>query len=270
MCLILFAWRVHPGFPLMLAGNRDEAYARPSAPAGFWGDEPAVFGGRDLEKGGTWLGMTRGGRLAAITNYRDGTAAKNAPRSRGQLAADFLRSAEEPRGYLERVASRTSDYGGFTLIVSDLQRMYWMSNRNRSVGEVLPGIHGLSNHLLDTPWPKVTRGKERVSALMKADEARLVPGLQDVLADRTVAPDSELPDTGVGLQRERELSPAFIAGERYGTRASTVLLVSRGNEVMCVERRFGAGGAPLGEAKERFALYIRGSGRNTNAAGQVT
>jgi uncharacterized protein with NRDE domain len=270
MCLILLAWRVHPDFPLVFAGNRDEAYARPSAPAGFWSDEPAVFGGRDLEKGGTWLGVARNGRLAAVTNYRDGSAAKNAPRSRGQLAAEFLRSAEDPRAYLERVAASTSDYGGFSLIVSDLRRAYWMSNRNRSIGEVLPGVHGLSNHLLDTPWPKVTRGKERISALMKADEAGLISGLQGILADRTVAPDSKLPDTGVGLQRERELSPAFIAGERYGTRASTVLLVSSSNEVVCIERRFGAGGAAQGEAKERFALYIRGSGRNTNAAGQVT
>ena len=270
MCLILFAWHAHPGFPLVFAGNRDEAHARPSAPAGFWSDDPEIFGGRDLEKGGTWLGVARSGRLAAITNYRDGTAAKNAPRSRGQLAADFLRSTEDPRAFLERVAARTSDYGGFSLIVSDLQRMFWMSNRNRSIGEVLPGVHGLSNHLLDTPWPKITRGKERISALMRSDEASLIPGLQDVLADRTVAADSDLPDTGIGLQRERELSPAFIAGERYGTRASTVLLVSNRNEVVCIERRFGAGGAPQGEAKERFALYIRGSGRNTNAAGQVT
>jgi len=270
MCLILLAWRVHPGFPLVFAGNRDEAYARPSAPAGFWADDPGIFGGRDLEKGGTWLGVTRGGRLAAVTNYRDGAAAKDAPRSRGELAADFLRGTDDPRAYLERVAARASDYGGFTLIVSDLQRMYWMSNRGRDIGEVLPGVHGLSNHLLDTPWPKVTRGKESVSALMKADEPKFVPGLQEVLADRTMAADSELPDTGVGLQRERELSAAFVAGERYGTRASTVLLVSRTNEVVCVERRYGARGAPQGETEQRFALYSRGSGRNTKAAGQDT
>ena len=270
MCLILLAWRVHPGFPLVFAGNRDEAYGRPSAPAGFWADDPGIFGGRDLEKGGTWLGISREGRIAAVTNYRDGVAKKSAPRSRGELAADFVRGTDDPRAYLERVAARAPEYGGFTLIVSDLQRMFWMSNRGRGIGEVLPGVHGLSNHLLDTPWPKLTRGKESISALMKADEAKLVAGLQDVLADRTLATDADLPDTGVGLQRERELSSAFVAGEHYGTRASTVLLVSRGDEVVCVERRFGARGAPQGETEQRFELYSRGSGRNTKAAGQET
>lgn len=268
MCLILLAWRAHPEFPLVFAGNRDEAYERPSATAGFWADDPDVFGGRDLEKGGTWLGLTRTARLAAVTNYRDGSAPKTAPRSRGELAAAFLRGTDEPRAYLGGVAARGSDYGAFTLIVSDLERMHWISNRGRGIGEVAPGVHGLSNHLFDTPWPKVMRGKQRVSALMTAKEPELIRGLLDALADRTAAPDPELPDTGVGLQRERELSPAFIAGERYGTRASTVLLVSRSNEVMCVERRFGAQGVPQGETVQRFALYRRGSGRNTKAAGQ--
>ncbi|HSD99168.1 MAG TPA: NRDE family protein [Burkholderiales bacterium] len=270
MCLILLAWRVHPEFPLVFAGNRDEAYERPSSAAGFWADDPGIFGGRDLEKGGTWLGMTRTGRLAAVTNYRDGRAARVAPRSRGELTEAFLRGTDEPRAYLEGVEARGSDYGGYTLVVSDLERMVCISNRGRGIEDIAPGIHGLSNHLLDTPWPKVARGKERLSALMKADEAGLMRGLFDVLEDRTVAPDAELPDTGVGLPRERELSCAFVAGERYGTRASTVLLLSRKDEVVCVERRFGAGGAPQGEAEQRFELYSRGRGRNTKAAGQAT
>ena len=269
MCLILLAWRVHPEFPLVFAGNRDEAYERPSIAAGFWADDPRIFGGRDLEKGGTWLGVTRTGRLAAVTNYRDGRAAKVAPRSRGELTAAFLRGTDEPRAYLEGVAARGPDYGGYTLVVGDLERMVCISNRGRGIDEIAPGIHGLSNHLLDTPWPKVTRGKERLSALMKEDESGLVRGLFGALEDRTVAPDAELPDTGVGLARERELSCAFIAGERYGTRASTVLLLSRNDEVVCVERRFGARGAPQGEAEQRFELYNRGRGWNMKAAGQV-
>lgn len=268
MCLILLAWRVHPEFPLVFAGNRDEAYERPSAAAGFWADDPRIFGGRDLEKGGTWLGMSRTGRLAAVTNYRDARAARTAPRSRGELTAAFLRGTDDPRVYLEGVAGRGSDYGGFALIVGDLERMYCTSNRGRGIEEISPGVHGLSNHLLDTPWPKVKRGKERLSALMKADEATLVRGLLDALEDRTVAPDAELPDTGVGLQRERELSCAFVAGERYGTRASTVLLLSRNDDVVCVERRFAARGAPQGEAEQRFALYSRARGRNTKESGQ--
>lgn len=268
MCLVLLAWRVHPGFPLVFAANRDEAYERPSAAAGFWSDEPQIFGGRDLEKGGTWLGLTRSGRLAAVTNYRTGAGGKTAPRSRGELAAGFLRGADDPRAYLEGIAARGSDYGGFALIVGDSKRMYWTSNRGSGIEEVLPGVHGLSNHLLDTPWPKVTRGKQRLSALLKAKEPELIQGLLDALADRSAAPDSELPDSGVGLQRERELSSAFVAGERYGTRASTVLLISADNEAVCVERRFGTQGVPQGEAARRFALYSRGSGRKTKAAGQ--
>jgi uncharacterized protein with NRDE domain len=268
MCLILLAWRAHPDYPLVFAGNRDEAYERPSAAASFWADDPQVFGGRDLEKGGTWLGLTRDGRMAAVTNSRDGPAARAAPRSRGELTAAFLRSKEEPRAYLEGVAARAADYGGFTLIVGDCDRLYSISNRRPGIEEIAPGVHGLSNHLLDSPWPKVERGKQRVSALLKAKETDLVEGLLETLADRKAALDSELPDTGVGLQRERELSPAFVAGERYGTRATTALLVSRSNEVLCVERRFGAGGAPLGEAMQRFALYRRPRGRNTKATGQ--
>ena len=270
MCLILLAWRVHPEFPLVFAGNRDEAYERPSAAAGFWADDPRIFGGRDLEKGGTWLGITRTGRLAAVTNYRDGQAVRTALRSRGELTAGFLRGADDPLSYLHEVAARGSEYGGYTLVIGDLERMYCTSNRARGIEEIAPGVHGLSNHLFDTPWPKVTRGKERLSALMKADEAALVRGLFGTLEDRTVAPDAELPDTGVGLPRERELSCAFVAGERYGTRASTVLLVSRNDKVVCVERRFGARGAPQGEAEQRFELYSRGSGRNTKAVGQTT
>ena len=270
MCLILLAWRAHPQFPLVLAGNRDEAYDRPSAAADFWRDAPGIFGGRDLDKGGTWLGVTTSGRIAAVTNYRDGPAAKEAPRSRGELTADFLRGADGPRTYLERIAPATSQFRGFSLIVGDAARLYCMSNRGAGIEELQAGVHGLSNHLPNTPWPKVARGKQRLSGLLDAGEAKLTAGLFDILSDRSIAPDAELPDTGVGLQRERELSPAFIAGERYGTRASTVLLVTSGGEVVLVERRFGVLGAPLGEAARRFPLQvgIRASGRVTKAAGQ--
>lgn len=255
MCLILLAWRAHPEYPLVFAGNRDEAYERPSAAAGFWRGEPHIFGGRDLEQGGTWLGLTRGGRFAAVTNYRDGRAANRAaPRSRGELTAGFLRGTDEPRSYLETIAPRGADYGGHTLIVGDSRQWCGFSNRDPAIRELPAGVHGLSNHLLDTSWPKVTRGKERLSALLAAGETDLLDGLFRALADRTVAPDAELPDSGIGPQRERELSPAFIAGERYGTRASTVLLVSSRDEVVFVERRFGALGAPLGETAQRLRI----------------
>ena len=254
MCLILLAWHAHPEYPLVFAGNRDEVYERPSVAADFWRDEPSIFGGRDLEKGGTWLGLTLSGRLAAVTNYRDAAIAKTATRSRGELTAAFLRGSREPRAYLKKFPPAAADYGGFTLIVGNLERLFCFSNRGAGIEELAPGVRGLSNHLLDTPWPKVERGKQRLVSLLAADESPLITGLFEILADRRAAPDAELPDTGVGLQRERELSSSFVAGDRYGTRASTVLLISRRNEVVFIERAFGPRGLPLGTAERRFAL----------------
>jgi uncharacterized protein with NRDE domain len=270
MCLILLAWHAHPAYPLVFAGNRDEAYDRPSSTADFWDDAPDIHGGRDLEKGGTWLGLARDGRFAAVTNYRDGLARKPAPRSRGELTANYLRHGSDPGDYLKTVAPDAMQYAGFSLLVGDPRHLHVYSNRGAGAAPLSPGVHGLSNHLLDTPWPKVTRGMQRVSALVGASEKELVAGLFDALADRSVVADVELPDTGVGPARERELSPAFIAGERYGTRASTVLLLSREGKAVFIERRFGPLGAPLGETKRRFALQVgmRASGRVTKAAGQ--
>jgi len=256
MCLILLAWRAHTEFPLVFAGNRDEAYERPTAAAAFWGDDPQIFGGRDLEMGGTWLGITRSGRIAAVTNYRDGIGG-TAAHSRGELTASYLRGNEGPRSYLKRVAPHAKDYRGYSLIVGNQDLLFAQSNRGTGIDELARGVHGVSNHLLNTPWPKLVRGKQRLTGLLKAGEAELAEGLFQALADRAVAPDAELPDSGVGLQRERELSPAFIAGERYGTRATTVILVSRRNEAVFVERRFGARGVPLGETSQRFALQRR-------------
>lgn len=256
MCLMLFAWRAHPDYRLVFAGNRDEAYQRPSASAAFWDDEPCVFGGRDLEKGGSWLGLTRAGRMAAVTNYRDGPPHRAAPRSRGELVANFLRTQVGPQPYLKQIHAAGGQYGGFSLIVGDPARLFYCANRGNGFEEITPGVHGLSNHLLDTPWPKVKKGRERLDALLGQTQSNLVQGLFELLGDRTVAPDAELPDTGVGLQRERELSPCFIAGKRYGTRASTVLLISRDNEVLFIERNFGPGGAPLGAAEHRFSIDL--------------
>ena len=254
MCLILLSWRAHLEYPIIIAANRDEAYDRPSAAAGFWPNAPDVFGGRDLEKGGTWLGLARSGRLAAVTNYRETPAVRNAPHSRGELTARFLRGSDDPRSYADQVSRSGSRYAAFSLIVGNSESLWCYSNRGGGIAEVAPGVHGLSNHLIDTPWNKVASGKQRLAELLCADEPRVTSGLFDILLDRTPARDADLPDTGVGRQRERELSPSFIAGDRYGTRASTVVLISRKREVLFIERAFGHGGAPLGATELRFAL----------------
>ena len=256
MCLILFAHRAHRNYPLILAANRDEAYTRPAAAAAFWDDHPQIYGGRDLEKGGSWLGLTRSGRIAAVTNYRDRNAGRTAPLSRGALVSGFLAGDSDTESYLDRVKKQAEQYNGFILVAGDLNAMYWFSNRGPGVEKIPAGVHGLSNHLLNTPWPKIERSKQAMAALLGASEAELVSRLFDLLADRSEAPDDTLPDTGVGLQRERELSPIFISGERYGTRASTVILVDRDGGVVFLERSFGARGKPLGEVANRFRLHF--------------
>jgi uncharacterized protein with NRDE domain len=254
MCLILFAHKVHPHYPLVLAANRDEVFSRPTAAASFWRDYPHIYGGRDLEHGGTWLGITRSGRIAAVTNFRDGYAARDSARSRGELVGAFLRGTQPASAYVERVGRDAHAYNGFNLIAGDLDALYYVSNRGHHVAPVAPGIHGLSNHLLDTPWPKVERGKRILGELLQHSAQELIDGLFAVLADRAVAPDGTLPDTGVGLPRERVLSPAFIISPTYGTRSSTVLLVDSRGEVVFIERAFGARGKAGNTVTARFAL----------------
>jgi uncharacterized protein with NRDE domain len=259
MCIILLARHAHPDYPLIVAANRDEAYSRPAAPAAFWSDHPDIYGGRDLDKGGTWLALTRTGRFAAVTNYRDGHPKAVAPRSRGALVSGFLTGDIPARPYLEQIQSQGEQYNDFILIAGNLDEMFWLSNRGPGVEAIPPGVHGLSNHLLNTPWPKIRRSKRAVEALLGARENGLVAGLFVLLADRSVATDHELPQTGIDLQRERELSAVFISGERYGTRASTVVLVHADGGVLFIERSFGAGGKPLGEVSRRLRLDASGA-----------
>lgn len=263
MCLILFAHRVHPRFPLVLAANRDEAYARPAATPAFWHDHPDIYGGRDLDRGGSWLAITRSGKVAAVTNYRNAHAPRDAPRSRGELVRDYLAGNADAEAYLEAVAKRGDQYNGFILIAGDLDALYWLSNRGPGVAPIPPGVHGLSNHLLNTPWPKIERSKRALEALLDVDETALTAGLFSILADRSVAADHELPDTGVGLERERELSANFIGGERYGTRASTVVLMANDGDMTFIERAFGPRGQPLGETADRFTRENAGTAAAT-------
>ena len=242
MCVAVFAWKIHPDYPLVFAGNRDELHARPSLAAGYWEDAPQVLAGRDLTAGGTWLGVTAAGRFALVTNYREGPNPHSGPRSRGELTADFLRGATSPQDYLATVRRRAHEYAPLSLIVGDAEALWYFSNRDaRAPFEIPPGIHGLSNHLLDTPWPKVTLSKSRLETL-------LVPGtptieeLLTLLADRTQAPAKELPDTGIGAERERQISPVFVVNPVYGTRCSTAIVRMRNGELHFAERRFDAAG----------------------------
>jgi len=239
MCLILFAHKVHPDYPLVLAGNRDEFYARPTAPAGFWPESPELLAGRDLVGGGTWLGVTRSGRLAAVANYRQPEARQRSVRSRGQLTVDFLRGTTAPADYLATVARRREDYRGFNLLAAAGGEIAYYSNLEGVVRILPPGIYGLSNALLDTPWPKVVGGKAALAAILAAPGPPDPEPLFALLSDTTRPADSLLPETGVGLERERVLSSRFVLSADYGTRASTVVLVDRKGEAVFVERSFG-------------------------------
>jgi uncharacterized protein with NRDE domain len=258
MCLILFATGAHKRYPLIVGANRDEAYERPSAPARFWSDTPVVYGGRDLEQGGTWLGVTRTGRFAAITNYRQSEPRSAQARSRGELTREFLTGAEHPARYVERAAQRADQYNGFSLIVGMPGELYFYSNRGAEPARIASGVHGLSNHLLDEPWPKVLRGVAALEAMMDAGEGDIVRALATALADREPAPDDFLRTAGADVERERLRSAAFIPDDAYGTRASTILLVDAGGNVLFRESRYGPQGTSLGAHEERFALERAG------------
>lgn len=279
VCLITFSLQHHPSYALVFAANRDEFYERPTAPAHFWADAPDVLAGRDLKAGGTWMGVTRSGRWAAITNVREpGRYDPDAP-TRGALVADYLRGHDSPGAYLSRLADGADRYNGFNLLAGTPRTAAYFSNRSgRGVKRLEAGRYGLSNAFLDTPWPKVERAKaalaqweepqeegqrtetqrppaERRDASSEAPSRRspAPEPLLDMLYDPTPAPEEELPDTGVDAETERMLSPVFIRSPRYGTRASTVLLIRRDGQVTFAERTFEEG-TPAGSRSFTFAL----------------
>lgn len=225
MCLILIAWRVHPDYPLVVAANRDEFFARPTAPAAFWNNAPHLLAGRDLEAGGTWLGVSRAGRFAALTNFRDPAQKRAGMPSRGGLVADFLAGDEAPQAYLERITAYGSRCNGYNLLIGDGETLWWSSNLGGRPRMLEPGLYGVSNHLLDTPWPKVGAGKAALAHAI--DRLPDDQSLFDLLADDGIHPDAQLPQTGVPLDLERMLSAAFVKSPEYGTRSSTVLCVGQ-------------------------------------------
>lgn len=244
MCLIVFAYDSHPRYRLILAANRDEFYSRPTAVAGYWKDAPEVLAGRDLAAGGTWLGMAKNGRFAAVTNYRDPLALAGT-KSRGDLTKYFLTGRDAAEDYLRRIEIEKNDFSGFNLLVGnfgagDESELFYFSNRGTgSAKKLLAGIYGLSNHLLDTNWHKVETSKAKLAPLLLQNSGGISPeDLFEILADKLPAQDDKLPVTGVGIKRERILSPAFIETDGYGTRSSTVLLVERSGQARFIEKTF--------------------------------
>ena len=255
MCLIVVAWKLREDYPLMLAANRDEFFSRPAAPAAFWEDHGEILAGRDLLQGGTWLGLTRSGRLAAVTNFRDGGRERVGRLSRGWLVRDYLLSEQQPSSFLAQVRASGDQYDGFNLIAGTQRGLFHYSNRGAGITALPAGVHGLSNHLLNTPWPKVQRARGGLAALADAPATALPEALFALLAERTPAPDEALPDTGIGLERERLLSTAFIRTPEYGTRCSTILLVDRSGQARFEERTFEADGT--NSAQRRYDLQLR-------------
>lgn len=253
MCLIGIALRAHPRYPLAIAANRDEFYARPSAAFGPWPDAPDVFGGRDLQAGGSWLAL-RGRRLAAVTNVRRMVPPPAGAPSRGRLVRDFLIDGAAAAAYLDDLSARADDFAGFNLLLADGEAAWFASNRPHWQRVALsPGIHVVANASLDTPWPKSERLRAAFAAWCAAgddDAATLLSALED----ETPVNDADLPDTGLPVERERLLAPAFIRSEVYGTRACTIVLYDRDGGWRAIERRYGPNGAPDGESRFNWGM----------------
>lgn len=255
MCLIILAYQQHAEYPLLVAANRDEYHRRPTAPAEFWSQSPQVLAGRDLEAGGTWLGTTRDGRFAALTNHRGLATSRAGAPSRGELTLDFLRSSLSARAYLDDLVPRAQRYAGFNLLIGDASGLYYFSNRDSGVRRLEPGVWGLSNAVLNTPWPKLQMGRRQLTQMLRQPDID-TDALQSVVSDRGTADAAELPDTGVGAEAERLLSAQFILSEDYGTRATTSLMMARGGNTHFLERRFNSRGELEGETRTEFNQTI--------------
>ena len=238
MCLIAIATQIHPLYPLIIAANRDEFYHRPTAPLAFWQGQPDILAGRDLQQNGTWLGITKTGRFAAITNFRDPALMGSAAPSRGLLVSDFLASDQRPQKYLQTIKDSGKKYNGFNLVVGDMNQLWWYSNKNADVVEIEPGIHVISNHLMDTPWPKTQKALAGMQEICRQNTQIDPEDIFQILADKNHPPDNELPDTGVGLEWERLLSPVFISSDIYGTRSSAVIIGDPSGQMSFMERTF--------------------------------
>lgn len=256
MCLILFAYKVHPVYKLILAANRDEFYDRPSSPAEFWSGASHVLAGRDLKEGGTWLGITREGKFAAITNYRDPATFRAEAPSRGKIVKNYLQGSSSAAQYVKKLSVKAGQYNGFNLVCGDHEDLFVYSNRGEII-KLEAGIYGLSNRLLDTSWPKVLKGKKGLTGALREKGVALEAALFNLLADRKTAPDDKLPFTGVSREWEKVLSSIFIESPDYGTRSSTVLLIAKNKWVKFVEKVFDGKQDPWIESRFSFRISMQ-------------
>jgi len=252
MCLIALAWRTIPGIRLLVAANRDEYHTRPTAHAAFWEDAPDILGGRDLQDGGTWMGVTRNGRFAALTNHRSQSGPQAAMRSRGHLVAEYLRGTAPAHAYCQSVAAQAGHYNGFNLLAGDSGELAYVGNHAPNAEILAPGFHNLSNARLNTPWPKAVglTGVLQELSTSTRDEDALAEALLDALADTRRPSDNDLPDTGIGLERERMLAPRMIVAPVYGTRSGCVLIVREDGSTRLDERSYDPAGRIIREVSE--------------------
>ena len=235
MCILNISFKAHSKYKMIIAANRDEFYSRPTAKASFWENHPGLLAGKDLQAGGTWLGITKTGKFSAITNYRSTAKYKKDAPSRGKLVIDFLAGRDHPKDYAVKLIKNGRLYNGFNLLFSNQSLLYYFSNQTQELAILSPGVYGLSNHLLNTPWPKVEKSRLLFTkALMNKNVSD--SDLFEILLDTSKPSDELLPDTGVGLEVERALSPVFVTTSFYGTVSSTVIFISNKDEVRFIEK----------------------------------
>lgn len=248
MCLVICAWQAHHRYRLVVAANRDEFHARPSQPMNWWPDAEDLLAGRDLQAGGTWLGLSRGGRFATVTNYREPARQRPGLRSRGELVSRFLSADAAPRDYVDGLDP--SAYAGYSLLLADTNSLFYASNRDGESRELDSGVYGLSNATLDTPWPKLTRTRDGVAQLLDDDNVN-PSALFRLLADDRPAPVNELDDK-LPFAMARAVSSPFIRAGDYGTRCTTVVLAEHDGTTLVCERRFDKDGKAAGDSEFRF------------------
>lgn len=259
MCLLIFAHQTDPRYPLVVAGNRDEFYARPTAASDFWPEHPGLLAGKDLEQGGTWMGITRSGRFAAITNYRDPARTRPAPRSRGELPLNYLTGELDPEAYLQGLLAKADEYAGFNLLVGTMNSLWYLTNSSSPTAAaprcLAPGIYGLSNAKLDTPWPKVSLGKRRLEPLLGGEPLEH-DALAATVGSRRLADPTELQGQGLMHGMDQILSAQFITAGSYGTRSSTTLWVERDGVTHWRESIFDKAGDMLEQREESFTVEL--------------